>query len=284
MTRDPREVPLVVGGAQTLGNGVLALSKKGNVAFLQLAPWQFDYEQLYNTKMAFRRTSFAVSRLLGNMGVQLHTPLLDRFGSPLVLRPEPPEEVLGHMRIERLERAMFLPVQWKGLALVSGGAPEGWTAPEFDDDGWLQVRVDADWESQFEDLREFDGVFLYRLKVTVPPELADGEATLVLGAVDDEDRTYVNGSLVGSTTRQTNPRDYWEVARRYALPAGTLKAGENVIAVEVTDLRQAGGITGFAGIEDAPPVRTSREDMRWQSGLYLDEPILEDDPYRFYRW
>jgi len=284
MTRDPRTVPLVASGAAVSGDGVLAVSEHGNVAFYQLPPWQFDYARFYNTKMAFQRSSFVVSRLLGNMGVRLRTPLLERFRSPLVLPPTPPKDVLGHIRIEQEDRAMYLPTEWKGLPLLSGGAPEGWTAPTFDDSKWRNIRAPGSWESQFEDLRNFDGVFLYRVKLTVPPEFVDGEATLVLGAVDDEDRTYVNGSLVGAINQQTNPNDYWEAARRYALAPGTLKAGENVIAVEVTDLRQTGGIMGFANIEDVPRVRTSHEDMRWLAGLYLDEPVSEDDPYRFYRW
>jgi len=82
MIRDPREVPLVVGGATVIGDGVLARAQKGNVVLCQLAPWQFDYKELYNTKAAFRRLSFAVSRMLGNMGVKLDTPLLTHFAKP----------------------------------------------------------------------------------------------------------------------------------------------------------------------------------------------------------
>ncbi len=284
MTRDPRTVPLVTGGAPALGGGVLAQSEGENAVFLQIVPWQFNYEEFYNTKLAFRHTSFVVSRLLGNLGVPLNSPLLERFGSPLVLPPQPPKTVLGKLRITCGNEAVLLPTQWQGMALLSGEAPDGWTAAGFDDSRWHGVKVGASWESQFEELRSFDGAFLYRVKVRVPPELAGRRGTLVLGAVDDEDRTYVNGSLVGSTTQQTNPADYWEVPRRYDLPAGTLEAGENVIAVEVTDVRQAGGIMAFASIEDVPPVRTGPENMRWLTGLYLDEPVAEDDPYRFYRW
>jgi hypothetical protein len=36
-----------------------------------------------NTKRVFRRTSFVLSRLLGNLSVHGKTPLLDRFGSPV---------------------------------------------------------------------------------------------------------------------------------------------------------------------------------------------------------
>jgi len=82
MIRDPREVPLVTGGAEVMGNGVLAVSESGNVVLCQLAPWQFDYRELYNTKAAFRHLSFALSRMLGNMGVSLETPLLGNVACP----------------------------------------------------------------------------------------------------------------------------------------------------------------------------------------------------------
>ena len=82
MIRDPREVPLVTGGAQVMGNGVLALAGGGSVVLCQLAPWQFDYKEFYNTKGAFRHLSFAVSRMLGNMGVALATPLLGNLAQP----------------------------------------------------------------------------------------------------------------------------------------------------------------------------------------------------------
>lgn len=70
-----------------MGNGVIAVAGRGNVALCQLAPWQFDHAELYNTKGAFRHLSFALSRMLGNMGVALGTPLLEHLG-----RPAGPEE------------------------------------------------------------------------------------------------------------------------------------------------------------------------------------------------
>jgi len=87
MIRDPRQVPLVRGGARVLGNGVVALAgPSANVVLCQIAPWQFDYKKLYNTKGAFRHLSFAVSRMLGNMGVAFRTPLLGHLARPT--RPE----------------------------------------------------------------------------------------------------------------------------------------------------------------------------------------------------
>ncbi len=80
--RDPKEFSLVSGGATVFGDGVLATGENGNVVFCQLAPWQCDYSKQYNVKRTFRRASFLLTRLLGNMGVESSTPLLSRCGSP----------------------------------------------------------------------------------------------------------------------------------------------------------------------------------------------------------
>jgi beta-galactosidase len=76
--RDPREISLVDGG---VGDGVLAES--GGIVLCQLAPWTFDAAKSMNLKRTFRRTSYLVTRLASNLGVQSRTPLLARFaGAP----------------------------------------------------------------------------------------------------------------------------------------------------------------------------------------------------------
>jgi beta-galactosidase len=81
--RDPRQLPLVTGGAAVIDNGVLAVVEDNNVVFCQLAPWQFNHEELYHVKMTFRRTSFLVTRLLANMGSSSATQLLSHFSTPV---------------------------------------------------------------------------------------------------------------------------------------------------------------------------------------------------------
>jgi hypothetical protein len=58
----------------------------GNVVFCQLPPFDVSKtmgtDQL-NRRRTFERTSFAVSRLLANLGVSGATPLLARFGDPV---------------------------------------------------------------------------------------------------------------------------------------------------------------------------------------------------------
>ena len=79
--RDPRDRPLVAGGAEVVGDGVLARAAGLDVVFCQLAPWQFE-GTTPNIRKTFRRVSFLVSRLLGDMGVTAATPLLARFQTP----------------------------------------------------------------------------------------------------------------------------------------------------------------------------------------------------------
>jgi hypothetical protein len=87
--RDPRQLSLVSGGAQTIGNGVLARAAGANVVFCQLAPWEFDYSKQFNLKRTYRRASFTLTRLLGNLGAEGATPILARFGNPLdAAKPE----------------------------------------------------------------------------------------------------------------------------------------------------------------------------------------------------
>ena len=81
--RDPRELPLMTSGAAAIGHGVLATAKDVNMVFCQLVPWQFDPTKQPNLKRTYRRASFVVTRLLGNLGVASNVPMLARFNSPV---------------------------------------------------------------------------------------------------------------------------------------------------------------------------------------------------------
>jgi hypothetical protein len=80
--RSPQLFPLVSGGAETVGDGVLGESYGGKIVLCQTSPWGFSDERP-NTKRTHRRASFAVARLLANLGVSASTPLLERVRSPV---------------------------------------------------------------------------------------------------------------------------------------------------------------------------------------------------------
>ena len=290
-SREPRQLPLVTGGediGESLGDGVIAESADGRIAFLQMAPWRYDYSNdKYNVKRTFRHASVAMSRVLGNMGVSFQSPIIERFSRPPEEFKENPDDILEALWLEKGNRECVLPLTWKGLPLGGGKQPPaGWQSKGFDDRDWLSIRVPGTWENQFDNLADWDEFFLYRVEFDVPADMTGAGVTLVLGAIDDEDWTFINGKPVGSITTETNPRDYWKALRKYPVPAGVLAEGKNILAVKVRDLREAGGIKGLSGsAHQQERLRRRRAGKdRYLSGLYLDLPIRWDDPYRFFRW
>ena len=113
------------------------------------------------------------------------------------------------------------PAQFKGL--------------EFDNVSWPEINQPELWETQ--ELGEFDGVVWLRKTITLSTEDAGKAGMLELSKIDDEDITYVNGIEVGRN-------NIWDAKRKYPIPAGLLKEGENTIAIRVVDGGGGGGIYG----------------------------------------
>ncbi|MBL0939088.1 MAG: beta galactosidase jelly roll domain-containing protein [Gemmatimonadaceae bacterium] len=121
-----------------------------------------------------------------------------------------------------------------------GGLVDGralWANPDFDDAVWQQITVPSPWERA--GLAGLDGVAWYRTQVELTTADLEQSIALSLGAIDDEDVTWVNGVEVGRTSG-------YNVPRRYVIPKQVLRAGKNVIAVRVRDGGGDGGITGPA--------------------------------------
>jgi hypothetical protein len=85
--RAPRETPLLDDGASRVGDGVLGFARTGvgdgGVVFDQMVPWQFEYQKNYGLKRTYRRASFALTRILANLGVAGRTSLLERVYAPV---------------------------------------------------------------------------------------------------------------------------------------------------------------------------------------------------------
>ncbi|RAK69321.1 sialate O-acetylesterase [Hymenobacter edaphi] len=125
--------------------------------------------------------------------------------------------------------------QDQGLA----GGQARWADPALDAGSWPPMTLPGYWESQAEALRTFDGTVWLRREVTLTAAEAAQPATLGLARIDDQDSTWVNGVAVGGT------RGYLP-NRRYAVPAGVLRPGRNVVTVRVVDTGGGGGIWGSA--------------------------------------
>jgi sialate O-acetylesterase len=117
------------------------------------------------------------------------------------------------------------------------GSAEGrsWRDPALDTEAWRTMKVPGLWEDAGEP--DLNGVVWFRKTFDLPASAAIAEAELQLGMVDDVDTTWVNGVKVGATFG-------YNVVRKYAVPAGVLKPGRNVIVVRVLDTGGGGGIWG----------------------------------------
>lgn len=119
------------------------------------------------------------------------------------------------------------------------GTKQGWHLARTNDADWAPILAEGFWESTVPGLATFDGIVWLRKEVELTAAQARQAATLELGPVDDADVTWINGQYIGG-------QQGWDTPRTYAVPAGTLKAGRNLIAVGVLDTNGGGGAWGPA--------------------------------------
>jgi len=121
-----------------------------------------------------------------------------------------------------------------------GGDPQTapWNAQVADKSWRTAPRELGYWENWgVPELAGYNGMLWYRTTVTLTAKQASQSATLDLGRVDEVDQSWVNGYPVGAVAQGGQ-------AREYQLPVGLLKAGDNVIVVNVLDTYGAGGLYG----------------------------------------
>ncbi|PMD93787.1 alpha-L-fucosidase [Siphonobacter sp. BAB-5405] len=127
--------------------------------------------------------------------------------------------------------------EWLASVKMGKGVPGNPAEAAYDDSDWKTMPVPAyeGWETVgFEGL---DGAVWFRTTFTLPENWNGKALTLDLNRVRDHDFTYVNGKLIG-TTNSTEPR-------KYQIPAHILKPGKNVLAIQVINYFDKGGIAGY---------------------------------------
>lgn len=101
------------------------------------------------------------------------------------------------------------------------------------------------------ELENYNGMVWYRTTISLTQQQARQQAQLSIGLVDEVDQTWVNGRAVGNTSGFVDGilaanRKRPGPERLYYLPAGSLKAGDNIIVVNVLDTYGSGGLHGPA--------------------------------------
>ncbi|MBR2235511.1 MAG: sialate O-acetylesterase [Prevotella sp.] len=119
---------------------------------------------------------------------------------------------------------MLMNQQWSRiLDEKDPGKKDDFTALDYDDSNWQEVdQYSMEWAKNGG--RGIIGSIWLRQHVNIDKVHAGKPARLLLGTLFDSDVTYVNGRQVGTTGYQYPPR-------RYDIPEGLLREGDNVITV-----------------------------------------------------
>ncbi|MBR6170498.1 MAG: sialate O-acetylesterase [Bacteroidaceae bacterium] len=109
---------------------------------------------------------------------------------------------------------------WQDLLDKNDPGVGQFTQLDYNDSSWPVV----DQDNLLPDRSEWIGSLWLRQHIIINKEHAGRAAKLLLGTLYDSDVTYLNGQRIGSTGYQYPPR-------RYQVPEGLLREGENVITI-----------------------------------------------------
>ncbi|MCP9199064.1 beta galactosidase jelly roll domain-containing protein [Gramella sp. GC03-9] len=184
------------------------------------------------------------------------------------LSPEGVIDSLENLDQERI-RNWYADVNSRDLGLKSN-----WKSKEIDDSSWQSMQVPSFWNESV--LGDINGIVWFRKSFELDESYSQKEAGLLLGNIVDADSVFVNGEFVGNTTYKYPPR-------RYTIPRGILKAGENTISIKILNERGPGGF-----ITDKPYELRFGDDSsldlkgKWKYRLGAKAETLQ--PQTFYRW
>ncbi len=122
----------------------------------------------------------------------------------------------------------------------------------------------------------FDGGVWFRKKIEIPSEWLNKDLVLELGPVDDMDRTYVNGTLVGTY----EALGYWSTDRVYNIPKKIISGNQVLIAVRILDTQGGGGIYGAP--EKMKLHLQGSEESISLAGLWKYLPVAQYRDQKFY--
>ncbi len=108
---------------------------------------------------------------------------------------------------------------------------------------WKKINVPGPWEHQ--GYYKYDGFARYKRTFTLPKDFTNEPLILLLGKIDDFDKTYLNGQVIGSTNdhREYGDSESFSKLRAYPIPEKILKRNAvNTIEVIVEDMGNIGGI------------------------------------------
>jgi sialate O-acetylesterase len=140
------------------------------------------------------------------------------------------------------------------------GIKNNWKSNTTDTSTWADITVGF--------TKKDIGSVWYKKEVTVSSETAANPSLLQLAILIEEDETYVNGILVGSTNNQY-------AIRKYNIPANTFVEGKNTITVRLINNSLTGGFYGSI-FQLVGTNQTINLAGPWKTKLGYAMPTLQD--------
>ncbi len=265
---------LIADGADQAADGQLgqiALGR-GRILVAQLDPDAFAADRLTYFRLTRWRQTRALAQVLANAGAAFTTD--SALGSDGALNPALP--IAGAWRISTTAALPSAPDYGSGAHSDPGISPrarEVIAHPPADAATCTMPGPLPGFASQ-------DGEAVVWTTVIVPPAWQGQELILHLGAIDDFDDTFINGELIGQTTKDTP--DFWIAQRHYRIPARLVRSGANQIAVRIWDHFGGAGMIGLPDnlrLERVAPTPPGLYHPDWRTDFNLG-----DEPSRYKRW
>ena len=245
----------------------------GEIIVSLLDPNRFDTVKFPYWRFTRWRQTRALNQLLANLGAEFSVD-----GEFFANTPG----ATGWLDFAENWRGRFLVKMGKASAPLKdpGISAEARKAvqPDFDDSKWQLIDMPFCWHREAlndPEWGEQNGEAVFRREITIPAELAGKSLKLDLGLIDDTDKTYFNGELIGGA-------DNYQVFRSYTIPGRLVKAGRNVIAIRLFDNFGEGGFFSNAKVFRMP---LKEQVIGLYHSDYLDADFRSaDHPHRYHRW
>ncbi len=262
---------------------------KGVVIFAQISPDAVPAEQKRYFRFTRWRQTRALSQVLANLGASFRQ---DDKMLALLKTPDHYINLAGHDWKAALTNPVPEPVGRATNHVKFSDKARSLVQPDASLQEFQDVWVPAYMEAYGEKWRWVNGEAVFRKAIQWPAHAAGKPAFISVGRVDERETTFINGQEVGSS-------DDWVAPRGHKIPANLLKAGENIIALRVSDANKHGGVCGspsqiFIRVmgedpgfyhsdyisDDVPMVGEDKSAWKKQKELWS----IADNPYRYYRW
>lgn len=238
-------------------------------------PYFFNSGEQYNVRKTFRRSSFLITRLLSNMGVQGSTPLLTRFSTPVGEEgPKPGPSVVRNGDFSLDANGDGKADDWgfsadsKSASCTREPLGDGWALrlalPDYGGKPQASVMLAQ------QDVPMKAGQW-YRISFRAKEEGLDGKRI-----------TFA----IQSTETWSSFFEYQYFAPQTDWREFRLLVQSNKTADSKTRLQIWHNNLGTLWLADlaVQPIAPPTNEGRWSQGLYVDQPEEWDDPYRFFRW